>query len=194
MAFAEKRRALIDEIEAGETARRAAADTLAAGETALADADRAARAAHDAMSGAREEQIRAEERHEAAKRRLSDVAHEIRETLEIDPDAVASLAGITAGAALPDVTDAEDRLDRLRRERERLGAVNLRAEEELREVETQHTTLTAERDDLIEAIKRLRQGIQSLNREARERLIGSFKTVNEQFQRLFTTSVRRRHR
>src|SRR5262249_23327256 len=167
---------------AGEATRRAAADALAAGENALADADRAARAAQDAVSGAREEQIRAEERHQAAKRRLSDVAHEIRETLEIDPDAVASLAGGAPEDPLPDVIDAEERLDRLRRERERLGAVNLRAEEELREVETQHTTLTAERDDLIEAIKRLRQGIQNLNREARERLIGSFKTVSEHFQ------------
>ena len=53
----------------------------------------------------------------------------------------------------------------MRRDRERLGAVNLRAEEELREVETQHTALTTERDDLVEAIKRLRQGIQSLNKE-----------------------------
>jgi chromosome segregation protein len=185
--FAEKRRALIDEIEAGESARRAAADALAAAETALAEADRAARAALEAMSAAREDQVRAEERHEAAKRRLTDVAHEIREALEIEPEAVAALAEIEPGAALPDVADAEARLERLRRERERLGAVNLRAEEELREVETQHTTLTAERDDLVEAIKRLRQGIQNLNREARERLTASFKIVNEHFQRLFTS-------
>jgi chromosome segregation protein len=187
LAFAEKRRALIDEIEAGEAARRAAADTLAEGETALAAADRAARAALEAMSAAREEQVRAEERHEAAKRRLADVGHEIREVLEIAPDEVEALAGIEPGDALPDVADAEARLERLRRERERLGAVNLRAEEELREVETQHTTLTSERDDLVEAIKRLRQGIQNLNREARERLIGSFQIVNEHFRRLFTT-------
>jgi len=185
--FAEKRRALIDEIEAGESARRAAADALAAAETALAEADRAARAALEAMSAAREDQIRAEERHEAAKRRLADIAHEIREALEIEPEAVAALAEIEASAALPDVADAEGRLERLRRERERLGAVNLRAEEELREVEAQHTTLTTERDDLVEAIKRLRQGIQNLNREARERLTASFKIVNEHFQRLFTS-------
>jgi len=185
--FAEKRRGLINQVEAGEAARRTAADALATGENALADADRAARAALAEMSAAREEQIRAEERHEAAKRRLADVAHEIREVLEIEPEAVAELAGIQPGAALPDVAEAEGRLERLRRERERLGAVNLRAEEELREVETQHTALTTERDDLIEAIKRLRQGIQNLNREARERLIGSFQIVNEHFRRLFTT-------
>ncbi|MGA7425938.1 MAG: AAA family ATPase, partial [Rhodoplanes sp.] len=66
-----------------------------------------------------------------------------------------------------------------------LGAINLRADEELREVEAQHATLTAEREDLIAAIKRLRQGIQNLNREARERLLASFETVNNHFKRLF---------
>jgi chromosome segregation protein len=185
-AFEAERRGLIDQIEAGEATRRAAADALALGETALAEADRAARAALEAMSTAREEQVRAEERHEAAKRRLADVGHEIQEVLEIEPEAVAAMAGIEPDTVLPDVADAEAQLERLRRERERLGAVNLRAEEELREVETQHTTLTAERDDLVEAIKRLRQGIQNLNREARERLVGSFKIVNEHFQQLFT--------
>ena len=87
---------------------------------------------------------------------------------------------------MPPLAEIEENLEKLRRDRERLGAVNLRAEEELREVETQHTALTTERDDLVEAIKRLRQGIQSLNREARERLLTSFETVNGHFKRLFT--------
>ena len=83
--------------------------------------------------------------------------------------------------------EVEQDLDRLRRDREQIGAVNLRAEEELREVQTQHDSLASERDDLAEAIKRLRHGIQSLNREARERLLASFEVVNEHFKRLFTT-------
>ncbi len=185
-AFAEKRRGLISEVERAEASRRAAADRLAAGENALADADKAARAALEAMGTAREEAARAEERHVAAKRRLADVSHEIREMLEVDPSEVAALAGIEPGAALPDVTQVEAELDKLRRDRERIGAVNLRAEEELREVEAQHTSLATERDDLSEAIKRLRQGIQSLNKEARERLLASFEVVNNHFKRLFT--------
>jgi chromosome segregation protein len=106
--------------------------------------------------------------------------------LEVEPDGVAALAGIEPGSALGDVASIEAELEKLRRDRERLGAVNLRADEELREVETQHTTLTTERDDLVEAIKRLRQGIQSLNKDARERLLASFTVVNGHFQRLFT--------
>jgi chromosome segregation protein len=184
--FEEKRRALIGEIEAAEAARREAADHLQQGENALAEADRAARAALEAMGTAREEAARAEERYEGGKRRLTDVAHEIHEMLEVEPAEVAGLAGIEPDHALPDVVEVETNLERLRRDRERLGAVNLRAEEELREVETQHTSLTTERDDLVEAIKRLRQGIQNLNREARERLLASFEVVNNHFKHLFS--------
>jgi chromosome segregation protein len=106
--------------------------------------------------------------------------------LEVEASEVANLAGADAGKALPEVSQVEQDLERLRRERERLGAVNLRAEEELREITVQHDKLACERDDLVEAIKRLRHGIQSLNREARERLLASFEVVNEHFKRLFT--------
>ena len=138
------------------------------------------------MGTAREDAARAEERHEGAKRRLADVAHEIREMLEVDPSEVAALAEIEPGATLAPVDEVEAELEKLRRSRENIGAVNLRAEEELREVETQHGSLTTERDDLTEAIKRLRQGIQSLNKEARERLLASFEVVSAHFKRLFT--------
>ena len=86
--FEEQRRGLIGQIEAAERERRAAADRLAEAEAALAEADRDARAALEAMSAAREDLARAEERFEGARRRLTDVAHEIREMLEVEPPAV----------------------------------------------------------------------------------------------------------
>jgi chromosome segregation protein len=184
--FAEKRTAMISEIEKAEQSRRDAADRLAEAEAALGQRDRAVRAALEALGTAREQAATAAERLEGAKRRLTDIAHEIKEMLEVEPDGVAALAGIEPNAPLPEVPAIEADLEKLRRDRERIGAVNLRAEEELREVEAQHIKLTAERDDLIEAIKRLRQGILNLNKEARERLLSSFTTVNGHFQRLFT--------
>jgi chromosome segregation protein len=183
--FAEKRRALISEIESAENARRVAADALVAAENVMAETDRAAKISLEALSSAREACARAEERMDGAKRRLADIEREIHDMLEVEPGAVAGLAEIEPGAVLPPLNEIEENLEKLRRDRERLGAVNLRAEEELREVEAQHTSLTTERDDLVEAIKRLRQGIQSLNREARERLLTSFETVNGHFKRLF---------
>ena len=184
--FAEKRRAVISEIEAAESARRVAADALAAAESLMAETDRAAKISLEALSAAREACARVEERMEGAKRRLEDTEREIRDMLEVEPEGVAALAEIKPETELPPLIEIEADLEKLRRDRERLGAVNLRAEEELREVETQHTALTTERDDLVEAIKRLRQGIQSLNREARERLLTSFETVNGHFKRLFS--------
>jgi chromosome segregation protein len=184
--FAAKRSALLGEVQTAEAERRSCADRLAEAVNALAQADRDARAALEAASHAREELARAEERFEGAKRRLSDIGREIHDMLEIEPSAVAELAEIKPGESLPELPEIEEKLERLRRERERLGAVNLRAEEELREVETQHASLTTERDDLVAAISKLRQGIQSLNREARERLLSSFELVNKHFQHLFT--------
>jgi len=183
--FAEKRRALIGEIETAEQARKVAADALQTAENVMAETDREARASLEALSAAREACARAEERMESARRRLADIEREIRDMLEVEPEGVAALAEITPETELPPLVEIEENLEKLRRDRERLGAVNLRAEEELREVEAQHTALTTERDDLVEAIKRLRQGIQSLNREARERLLTSFEIVNSHFKRLF---------
>jgi chromosome segregation protein len=183
--FAEKRRALIDQIETAENNRRVAADALATAENVMAETDRAAKISLEALSAAREACARAEERMDSAKRRLADIEREIHDMLEVAPQAVAGLAELEPGAELPPLAEIEENLEKLRRDRERLGAVNLRAEEELREVEAQHNSLTTERDDLVEAIKRLRQGIQSLNREARERLLTSFETVNGHFKRLF---------
>ena len=183
--FAEQRSALIGEIETATAARRDAADRLAEAETTLSEADKAARAALEAVGEARAEAARAEERGEAANRRLTDIEHEIREMLEVEPAAAAELAELKAEAEVPAIAEVEARLDRIRRERERLGSVNLLAEQELAEVETQHAKLTGERDDLVEAIRRLRQGIHSLNHEARERLLASFTIVNDNFKKLF---------
>jgi chromosome segregation protein len=183
--FAGQRQALISEIEIATAARRAAADKLAQAETELAEADKVARAALEAVGEARTEAARGEERRDATKRRLADLEHEIRERLEVEPVDAAELAELKADAELPQIAEVEARLERIQRERERLGAVNLLAEQELRDVEGQHTKLTGERDDLVEAIRRLRQGIHSLNHEARERLLASFAVVNDNFKKLF---------
>jgi len=183
--FSGQRLALIGEIDGASAARRAAADRLAGAETDQAAADKAARAALETVGEARAEAARAEERRDGAKRRLADIEHEIRDLLDVEPGGTAEIAEIKPGDDTPTLADVEAKLDRLRRERERLGSVNLLAEQELRELESQHGKLTAERNDLVEAIRRLRQGIQNLNHEARERLLASFSVVNEHFKKLF---------
>ena len=79
----------------------------------------------------------------------------------------------------------ESRLEKLKEDRERLGAVNLRADDELSEIEARKNALDTEKQDLTEAIRRLRGAIGSLNREGRERLLKAFEEVKAHFERLF---------
>ncbi|MBB4305643.1 chromosome segregation protein [Rhodobium orientis] len=184
--IAEKRLTLQAMIGTAEEKRKTDADALALGERRQADADRAAREALDALSGAREARARAEERLNGARQRAKDTEARIEETLQCRASEAAELAELKPGTTPPDPQAVETRLDRLKTERERLGSVNLRAEEEAEAIAEQRDALTAERDDLIEAIRKLRQGILSLNREARERLLAAFETVNGHFKELFT--------
>ncbi|EFO34428.1 chromosome segregation protein SMC [Roseibium sp. TrichSKD4] len=181
-----KRRDLFSAISKAEEEKKQKDDELQQAELDQSDVDRLAKDALEGLSGAREQKIRAEERLEAARERKSNLERRITEDLEVAVSSLPEMVGLKEGAPLPDADALEKRLDRLKAERERLGGVNLRAEEELKEIDEQKTTLTSERDDLIEAIKRLRTGISNLNREARERLLASFNVVNDHFQRLFT--------
>ena len=185
--FEQRRRALAEQIEAAEEQRREASDRLAEGETRLAEADKAARAALERLSAVREARAGTEARLEAARARLADVVRQIGDTLDSTPAALHELAGVVADAALPAAPDVEARIAQLKADRERLGAVNLRADIELEEAEGKRDALVQERDDLSEAIRRLRQAIASLNKEGRERLLAAFDVVNGHFQRLFTT-------
>ena len=185
--FARARRALADEHAEAELARKEAADALALAETALADADRAARQALEAMSAAREQRAASEERLEGARVREEELKHAILSELDCEPAGLAALADHKAEKPLPGGVEVERRLENLRQERERLGAVNLRADDELVEVLASRDKLIAERDDLTEAIKRLRVAIGALNQEGRERLIAAFEVVNAHFKDLFST-------
>ncbi len=181
-----KRMALGEEIATAEHGRQEAADRLAVGETRLGEADKALKGAETELAAARENRVRREGQVEQTTRDREAVVERIVERLRCEPDGVLAVAEVQSLDELPDVDKAEHRLERLVHERETMGAVNLRAEEEAAELEQQITGMTAERDDLVAAIGRLRQGIQSLNREGRERFVVAFEQVSGHFQKLFT--------
>lgn len=184
--FEDRRRALLNELQKAEEARKAASDRLVEAETRQREADRVATTALSDLAEVREKRGRAEERLVSAGERRHDSELRIQEALGVAPHEVLRLAGLASGATLPDIRDIEREVDRLKMERERLGAVNLRADEEQQELSEKLATLVRERDDVIDAIRKLRGAIQSLNREGRERLIAAFDVVNTEFQRLFT--------
>ncbi|MCF3640120.1 chromosome segregation protein SMC [Rhizobium sp. TRM95111] len=182
----EKRRGLMSDLSRAEGARREAADLLQEAENRQRDADRVAATALSELAEARERRGRAEERLVSARERRIDGEARIREALHCAPHEALRLAEHPVDRPLPEPRETELELERLKIERERLGAVNLRAEEEQKELSDKLQAIVTEREDIIEAIRKLRSAIQSLNREGRERLLAAFDVVNGQFQRLFT--------
>ena len=183
--LAAKRAEIGEAIETAEVRRRGAADALAGAEAGLRQAQEREREAERAASEAREARARAEARAEAARdaarlaaERIAEDAgaspEQLLDTLKIDPD------------RMPVVEQLEGDTARLKRQREALGAVNLRAEEDAKAVSAEYDALAAEKLDLEEAIKKLRSGIAGLNREGRERLLTAFEQVNANFATLFT--------
>ena len=126
----------------------------------------------------------AEARAEAARETAAFAAERIQEEQETTPQALLETLE-TDPENLPGADKLEADVARLRRSRDALGAVNLRAEEDAREVATEHETLLNEKTDLEDAIRTLRSGIHNLNREGRQRLLEAYEDVNRNFAMLF---------
>ena len=184
--IAQKRRALLSQLSQAESLSKQASDRLLEAENRQAELDKSATAAIQTLAESREARVRAEERLTAADERRAEVEARIQETLNVPPHLVIRQAGLDADSPMPDLADIERNLERLKIERERLGAVNLRAEDEQRELSDRLESIVSERDDIVDAIRKLRQAIQNLNREGRERLLAAFDVVNGHFQKLFS--------
>ncbi|MGB3244083.1 MAG: AAA family ATPase [Sulfitobacter sp.] len=182
--IAAKREELGGAISDAEKRRAEATDALSKAESALREATLAEREAERQASEAREARARSEARAEAAKETVTAAAERIAEDQQVTPNQL-----LTALDVNPDQMPGSDALEgdvnRLKRQRDALGAVNLRAEEDAKEVQVEHDELVTEKNDLEEAIRTLRSGIAGLNREGRERLLTAFEQVNSNFSMLF---------
>jgi chromosome segregation protein len=179
-----KRDELADAIGEAEDRRKEAADILALSETALRDATMAERDAERAASEAREARARSEARADASKENTQYAAARIHEALETTPENLLEKLVVDPDE-MPTSESIENDVNRLKRQRDALGAVNLRAEEDGKEVQSEHDLLVKEKTDLDDAIRALRTGIASLNKEGRERLLTAFEQVNDSFGTLF---------
>ncbi len=183
--IARKRGQLLSDLEALEQTHKQAIDAVVAAERELDEINRAARAAAETLANCREEKARLQERLEAERSQQTVLAQQIGETLDCNPQQVLEIAGFDGEGPMPDAADLARRLDKLKNERQRLGSVNLRAEEEAGEIGERHEALTGEHADLTGAIGKLRHGIASLNREGRTRLLDAFEQVDGHFRSLF---------
>ncbi len=179
--LAARRAAAMDGMAQAEASHATHADALARAESEAAAAERDARAAEAALSMTREAVARAEGEHAQAEQALAVVGARIVERLGPHP----ALPDPPADRSPDSEEKARRRLERLQREREEIGPVNLRADVEAEEIATQVATIVREREELATAIAKLRGSIGHLNREGRERLAQVFADVDRNFQALF---------
>lgn len=181
------RLSLLDNLKTMENAKNEASDALASAEKALFETNRDLKEAENLLMETREARAKAQATMEAAGGSIEIIGQSIHDQFAMSPDELweSSEMDLEKLNAEP-IDKLRGKRDRLIRERDGMGPVNLRADVESQEVEQQLSKLSQERGDLTQAIEELRGGIHKLNKEARERLQQAFDTVNGHFQVLFT--------
>ena len=182
-----EREDLMNRIAELEKQRNDDADRLAAVENELSDTTRALKEAESVLSEYREARAHAQATASAGQEQLDEIVANIREQFDMAPEALIGETKLEIGEdqELPAIEPLKEQKEKAIRSRDMIGPVNLRAEQEASELETEVGGVLEERNDLVQAIEELREGIEKLNVEARERLMSAFDHVNGHFQRLF---------
>ena len=192
IAGLDRRQELAERITAAEAVRAKAQENLLAAEGLVSRSDAAVKKMEQTYATAKEEHIRAQAIQQSLDQNSATIAEKSLEKMQLPIDKLAALAQTeeakdaeTAETAELSIAQLRQKLDRLLRERDGLGAINLRAEVEAAEYDAQLTLLLSEKSDLVAAIAKLRLAIGDLNRDGSQRLIAAFAQVNETFTRLF---------
>ncbi|MDC0945716.1 AAA family ATPase [Candidatus Pelagibacter sp.] len=123
---------------------------------------------------------------EGLKKRKNDLVDRISSELNLSEDNILENSNLFGEEELPDAVNQEDLLDKKKQEREKLGSVNLKADEETNEYENEIKKMEQDRKDLVTAILKLKESISELNQKGRERLIEAFDKVNRKFNEVYT--------
>ncbi len=182
--FAHDREKLLTRISEYEAQRSGAAELLVASEVELAETTRALKIAQEELSVSRENRAGSQATLSGLKERMDHMEAAVREKFDLDLSELKANLSVEPENA-GNLDDLRRKKDKLLRERDAMGPVNLRADDEALELEKELGGLLNEKNDLVQAIEELRSAIQKINKEARERLIVAFEHVNAHFKRLF---------
>ena len=138
------------------------------------------------MMLARENKARSGATLEGLEKRKKDLLDNIKNDLKIDEKNLLSNSDLVGIENLPNVIEQEDKLDAKKNERERLGSVNLRADQETEQYKTTIKKMEKDREDLVAAIAKLRSSINELNQKGRKKLLEAFEKVNKKFNEVYT--------
>ena len=123
---------------------------------------------------------------EGLNKRRNDLLERIDTELNLNENNILEYSNLDKEEEFPDAVSQEEMLDEKKREREKLGSVNLRADEETTKYETEIKKMETDRQDLVQAITKLKESINELNQKGRERLLEAFEKVNRKFNEVYT--------
>ena len=123
---------------------------------------------------------------EGLKKRKDDLLERVSSELNLEENDILENSNLNGTEKLPDLVTQEEALDEKKREREKLGSVNLRADEETSKYEIEIKKMEQDREDLVSAIIKLKESINELNQKGRERLLEAFEKVNRKFNEVYT--------
>ena len=169
-----------------ENEKKELSEELVDGETKYQTINKDLRAVEQKMMTARENKARSGATLEGLENRKKDLVNTLKNDLNIDENNLLKNSDLANIEELPNVIEQEDKLDAKKNDRDRLGAVNLRADEETEEYKGTIKKMEKDREDLVSAISKLRASINELNQKGRERLIEAFEKVNKKFNDVYT--------
>ena len=123
---------------------------------------------------------------EGLNKRKDDLIDRINSELNLNEENILENSNLNGLEDLPDAVNQEDLLDKKKQEREKLGSVNLKADEETNKYEIEIKKMEQDRTDLVDAIVKLKNSINELNQKGRERLVEAFEKVNRKFNEVYT--------
>ncbi len=123
---------------------------------------------------------------EGLKKRKEDLIDRMNSDLNLQEDNILQNSNLYGSEELPDAINQEDLLDKKKQEREKIGSVNLKADEETNQYELEIKKMEKDRADLVSAILKLKDSINELNRKGREKLLEAFEKVDRKFNEVYT--------
>ena len=162
-------------------------------ETIISSTDEKIETLRSQLNTIQEESIQIRERKassgatvEGLKKRKNDLIDRISSELSLSEENILENSNLFGVEELPNAINQEDLLDKKKQEREKLGSVNLKADEETNKFETEIKKMEGDRTDLVTAIVKLKDSINELNQKGRERLTEAFDKVNRKFNEVYT--------
>ena len=162
-------------------------------EVAINEIDKKINSLRSDLSSTQEKMIQVRERRASSsatidglKQRRNDLLERINDDLNLNENNLLEFSDLEKSENLPDSVEQEELLDEKKRQREKLGSVNLRADEETGKYKVEIKKMEQDRQDLVTAIIKLKESIKELNQKGRERLLGAFEKVNRKFNEVYT--------